>query len=663
MDSSFVKISQRPAKSCTECIRRKTRCNKQIPCDLCSKRGVSHLCRLESNYVPVPSPSPLSEIDALRQGVYAEIEVLRRRIVELEKASGRRSESRNRTDGGGGGEETDAATTLEFFALGLDRRLGGEDDAVPPIARQPRQIHSHILPDPLPTPPERVTDSLLPRHIVTPILEFHQQGVYWQHACIYFPRFWEEVAVFYNAVDNGGWGRVDGTWTALFFVLQAIAVHQMTDENAVACGLNEADRFVLPTALIDSAMAAFNHGNFLSRPTIYSCQAIAILALCGHNVCESDLLSSLLAIGIKLAQTLNLHSLGRAREKSVIDWELGKRVWWSLTMEDWFAIPFRGVWSVQPDHFDTPLPSNCHDSDLASGHNPTRPESEATVGLCRLHFKALFTVCATDLHRPSESADKIRHLITLLPQPSPAQPPWTSNMRHYLLISASHKILTIYRAFLARGGTLAERSKAQTECVKAAEAIIEEMNTQSGSQALWTIPYHTLAAGVVLALEMIASKGKKDGTEARRRDYVAKAMWALERLSPTSRIARRGLQVLTDLMREVEANGKRRRGSEDMAKMVKKIRLPDDVLPESSPSTPVAPTPSVDSTLIPDPISGSGSNGVNFSPGMFEWSQQETNALLASLQEAIPDVGRLFDGSLGSFGWGEHTFGPGLGPS
>jgi hypothetical protein len=63
-----------------------------------------------------------------------------------------------------------------------------------------------------------------------------------------------------------------------------------------------------------------------------------------------------------MAQSLGLHSLGRRSRAievkqsqgvdlsghvdvaEVIDVEMGKRVWWALVLEDWFAIPFRGVW-------------------------------------------------------------------------------------------------------------------------------------------------------------------------------------------------------------------------------------------------------------------------------------------------------------------------------
>jgi hypothetical protein len=123
-----------------------------------------------------------------------------------------------------------------------------------------------------------------------------------------------------------------------------------------------ADRLVLPNAFVSAAEDALYAGSFLTRPSLWTVQAIAILSLCGHNVCDSDLLSSLLAVGIKTAQSLGLHSLGRrsrAIEKKqnqgvdlsghmdvaeVVDVEMGKRVWWALVLEDWFAIPFRGVW-------------------------------------------------------------------------------------------------------------------------------------------------------------------------------------------------------------------------------------------------------------------------------------------------------------------------------
>ncbi|WRT67564.1 uncharacterized protein IL334_004536 [Kwoniella shivajii] len=654
-----IRISQRPAKSCTECIRRKTRCNKQIPCDVCTRRGVRESCRLESQYI-VPSPEPrhdhpVSEIEALRQSLHHELNTLRKRITELEKTVGQKGDSISQSAEPDGPE--DAATTLEFFALGLDRRLGGEETISTQQTSLIAVVNRHILTEPGRIPPDSVTDSLLPQHIVNSILNFHQHNVYWQHACVYFPHFWEEVHVFYDVINREGWARLDGAWVALFYVLQAIAVHQMVDEEAVACGLNEADRYVLPTALISSSMAALHHASFLSSPSMFTCQAIAILTLCGHNVCDSDLLSSLLAIGIKMAQSLNLHSLGRVRDKTPIDWQIGKRVWWSLTMEDWFAIPFRGLWSVHPDHFNTPIPHNCTDEDLANGHIVSHPDSQPTVAFKSRFSSQTASILQKTFHRlrhspnPSsalslvnESAGHILRLISQLPKLSSSTPSWTSNMLHYLVISASHKILVIYRAFLARGGSASERAIAQKECIKAAQSIIGEMDTRSGSQALWTIPYHTLAAGVVLALDLIENKGNHEIVN-KRKGEVEKARRALQRLAPTSRVARRGLQVLEDLIKE--GDKKRKRGEAGMAKMVKKIRLPEDVLLESAPPS-TAHTPQ--SEMVTPTSTQFQPTAIDLT-SPFTWSQEDMNGLLASLQETVPDVGRLFDGSLGSYGF------------
>jgi hypothetical protein len=124
-------------------------------------------------------------------------------------------------------------------------------------------------------------------------------------------------------------------------------------------------------------------------------------------------------------------------------------------------------------------------------------------------------------------------------------------MRHYIQISARHKLLVVNRAYLAHDGPPGARRKAHEACVQNAKAILQELDRgqESGStpmQSLWTIPYHSVAAAVVLALDMIklASDGKTSSLLLLdRQSEIHRATQALERLAPTSRIARRGLQV------------------------------------------------------------------------------------------------------------------------
>lgn len=123
----------------------------------------------------------------------------------------------------------------------------------------------------------------------------------------------------------------------------------------------------------------------------------------------------------------------------------------------------------------------------------------------------------------------------------------------------------------------------QRQCVLAAEAIIDELHSSSPSGSpseerielplLWTVPYHVLASCVVRSLDMIERHGENPEIERQRLIYVRKGQTALERLAETSKIARRGLMVIEHLMKEKEVGGKRKKGWEDMANMVKRIRL------------------------------------------------------------------------------------------
>ncbi|KAM0787107.1 hypothetical protein ACM66B_006362 [Microbotryomycetes sp. NB124-2] len=96
------KKSSRQTLSCTECSRRKTKCDKVVPCSQCIKRGKSHLCKqelsaglkkeAEPNHLLQPSPVTISTAATLPSqqlfGHLTDIKVttdmLRDRIAGLE---------------------------------------------------------------------------------------------------------------------------------------------------------------------------------------------------------------------------------------------------------------------------------------------------------------------------------------------------------------------------------------------------------------------------------------------------------------------------------------------------------------------------------------------------------------------------------------------------
>lgn len=204
-----------------------------------------------------------AEIDALKNALFGEINDLKRRISQLEKSEGKRRESPSpvnseREDEGG----AEAATTLEFMALGLDRRLESQGrpktaDAgpTPPSSSSSSDnqtyitsgsSRSHLLKESRSPLPESIFNALLPQEVAMSVFDFHTTNVYWQHACIYVREFEAQVQGFYKLAKRGKCDKVDGSWIALFFVLQAISVHQMTDRYAEACNLGSVGKLHHP---------------------------------------------------------------------------------------------------------------------------------------------------------------------------------------------------------------------------------------------------------------------------------------------------------------------------------------------------------------------------------------------------------------------------------
>ncbi|KAL7419985.1 hypothetical protein Q5752_004948 [Cryptotrichosporon argae] len=148
------RISQRQPQSCTECTRRKTRCDRTVPCNNCKKRGLPQQCQIEV-IVPSKSLNNVSQLKQLRAEMVAADAALADRIAGIEDivrtyldsqgAVGRLSK-RKRTsaelerlvDAGSDedrvetkDDEAEAAATLEFLAIGRVRQKspGGIDDA------------------------------------------------------------------------------------------------------------------------------------------------------------------------------------------------------------------------------------------------------------------------------------------------------------------------------------------------------------------------------------------------------------------------------------------------------------------------------------------------------------------------------------------------------
>lgn len=86
---------RRQRVSCSECVHRRQKCDRQSPCSLCVSRGVPHLCHWEpfikSSVIQRPLPAPYEREPEIK----STIEQLRSRVVLLEEALKNQNTAKN----------------------------------------------------------------------------------------------------------------------------------------------------------------------------------------------------------------------------------------------------------------------------------------------------------------------------------------------------------------------------------------------------------------------------------------------------------------------------------------------------------------------------------------------------------------------------------------
>ncbi|BGP49130.1 hypothetical protein JCM10450v2_005011 [Rhodotorula kratochvilovae] len=661
------KKSQRPSWSCTECTRRKIRCDRVVPgCNQCIKRNKVHLCRLdqdaETGFVPSggmlpasslsPSTGPprlasATEYDAITRNV----NVVRQRLYHLERvvrafvpqpdtldaqgnpmwgvdlnllqtdaasAPGSTFPTPAQSDGlplpphphaPAGGQlrdnEVEAAVSLEFLALGRDskeshfsraelRRPSTDDEdergdaLASPLRRPP-----HALPDDEADSPVRpaaaaAVDVLPDEATSTRLIDYSLDKCLWQHGGVHAGQFRRECAEFYS------WGarraeKVNQAWLALYYALLCVAVKHMTAEDAPAYGYSGEEQRTLAKTYFDASVEALHRANFLAKHQVYAVQTINIYAVSCQDVGESDLIATLLAAGIRIAQHLKMHLFcsddewdakrrkngidpaSEAGVKGLIEREIRKRVWYGLLTEDWISLHGRRAYAVSPTHFTTPLPLNCTDADLSTGVLVNRSQDEPTpasktillyrVADClRRFFEHIHSSHQLDYAYCIEADRALRNIILdgpafLKAEPAAAgegYPEWTAWFRSYWVISISHKLLVVHRMFVAPAGQAQDDRQLYSRrvTIEAARSVIQQLarSPRASTQSYWTLPYHTMSAATTIMLDIFQSPADPDVPH--KRLEVQHALHELQQLAPGSHIAQRGVALLGTLLAE-----------------------------------------------------------------------------------------------------------------
>ena len=115
----------------------------------------------------------------------------------------------------------------------------------------------------------------------------------------------------------------------------------------------------------DASMFFLHKAEFLRRHDMRSIQAIAILLGLMKNMGDFDLQSSLLAVGIGIAQCLGMDKEPPTVSENYIQQELSRRVWWTLVICDWLQRPVRAA-CIQEAGFQVNLPRLVTDDEMSA---------------------------------------------------------------------------------------------------------------------------------------------------------------------------------------------------------------------------------------------------------------------------------------------------------
>ena len=218
---------------------------------------------------------------------------------------------------------------------------------------------------------------LLPRRSqIFQLVEYHIHSVLWYHACFHAPTFCEELE---NAFKGSSELQltdldIDLRWTALLFAIMAGAMTCASEKRALSWGFKKSEKAKLTRKWYKATVTCLNLADYMWRHHIYSVEAITVLTMSAHIPGFSHSQTALLGAALKIAQSLGLQRLGPeqginnitgvmtpTQRADAIRRETGRRVWSQLCIQDWFTIPFSEMYSIQKLHFTSRMPMNCDD--------------------------------------------------------------------------------------------------------------------------------------------------------------------------------------------------------------------------------------------------------------------------------------------------------------
>lgn len=361
------------------------------------------------------------------------------------------------------------------------------------------------------------------------LIRFHLDHLVWHHNCLHAPTFLDQCNIFWETGQC-----VHPLWYALYLsVLSATIFCIQSSSRSKAIVEAELDKSLASAHDVFTAMVdALWGGNFLQNAVLHTVQAIAISTEVAHNLGQSQLNATLLAAGIRIAESLGLHTINDMNNENP-DWEasihreVGKRVWCQLIIQDHFAIPFTDSYVISPTNFSTPPPNNMDDDSLSE--LPSYVPTVSSYVRVLLEMAALMPDLQDGLgpmkqRKPLRDQyghilkvdDRMRAIVRNFPAfllrqdiQHEARLPWLGTARRSLAITAAEKIIMIHRPFLLLSFQMPQYNFTRRTCTAAARTILSQYEAliDANDLSIWTHTAFCITAAVVLCFEIRTSRG------------------------------------------------------------------------------------------------------------------------------------------------------------
>ena len=357
----------KPRQTCTNCSLHHVKCDRKQPCTRCIRNNEADSCSREwqnGRYDPqVHRVCPKCKGDDVRQVA-----------PNSHQPSQAADEPRSPTWGSNLSSDSESSytpssiienTRAESFTNATHHGLANSG---------PRDTQKQHL------------QSLVPsKSRITRLVEYHEQVLLWYHGCVHGPTFRMDLKKALQGSDDLQLKSLDFRWSALLFSIMTASLTCSSDSVANSWGFTKAQKYGLSKQWYEASVACLRLGDYTTKFSLYSIQAIQVLGISAHSIGFSDDQFVFCGAAFRIAQNLGLQRLAQEpgldnfptisagtslpREylfirREVGRREVGRRIWARMCTQDWFSIPSSDMYTINRQHFTTTRPRRIDDENM-----------------------------------------------------------------------------------------------------------------------------------------------------------------------------------------------------------------------------------------------------------------------------------------------------------